>query len=56
MARAPVHPTGSLIAPTMGYNIDWVLPRLRNPSGLWQFASKLTIAAVGIFSKILISK
>ncbi|XP_066589906.1 tafazzin [Prorops nasuta] len=38
----------------MVYNINWILPKLRNPSCLWNIASSITFAAVGIFSKILI--
>ncbi|XP_037910620.1 tafazzin homolog isoform X2 [Hermetia illucens] len=34
--------------------IDWVFPRLRRPSRFWHFASTLTVAAVGLFSKIII--
>lgn len=36
------------------YNIDWIIPTLRHPTKLWYFASSLTIAAVGLFSKIII--
>ncbi|XP_055916438.1 tafazzin isoform X2 [Eupeodes corollae] len=39
---------------TMAYNIDWVFPRLMHPSNLWYFASTIAIAAVGLFSKILL--
>lgn len=39
----------------MAYNIDWIIPRMRNPTKLWNIASTLTLAAVGLFSKILIS-
>lgn len=38
------------------YNIDWVLPRLRNRRMLWNVASCITLAAVGLFSKIFISE
>ncbi|KAI4471047.1 taz protein tafazzin [Holotrichia oblita] len=38
----------------MNYNIDWILPSLRNPTKFWNLASTITMAAVGIFSKILI--
>lgn len=38
----------------MGYNIDWIFPRLRHPSRFWHIASTLTVAAVGLFSKIII--
>lgn len=57
MARVPPEKFAATAASLtdMGYNIDWVLPRQRGPSRLWSFASKITIAAVGIFSKILIS-
>lgn len=37
----------------MGYNIDWIFPRLRHPSNFWHLASTVTIAAVGLFSKIV---
>lgn len=40
----------------MVYNIDWVIPSLRNPSKLWYFASTITVAAVGLFTKIFIGK
>lgn len=38
----------------MAYNIDWVFPRLMYPSKFWYFASTIAIAAVGLFSKILL--
>ncbi|KAG7211367.1 hypothetical protein KM043_010657 [Ampulex compressa] len=38
----------------MVYDIKWIIPKLRNPSTLWNFASSITFAAVGIFSKIII--
>ncbi|KAF5307526.1 hypothetical protein FQR65_LT06881 [Abscondita terminalis] len=38
----------------INYNIDWIIPSLRNPSKFWNLAASLTIACVGIFSKILI--
>lgn len=38
------------------YNIDWVLPKLRNRKVLWNVASCITLAAVGLFSKIFISE
>lgn len=38
------------------YNIDTIITSLRNPSRLWNIASTLTVAAVGIFSKIFIGK
>lgn len=37
----------------MAYNIDWVFPRLRHPSAFWHLASTFTIAAVGVFSKLI---
>lgn len=40
----------------MGYNIDWIFPKLQRPSRLWHFASTMTVAAVGLFSKIIIGK
>lgn len=40
----------------MSYNIDWIIPNLRNPTRLWSIASTITVAAVGLFSKILIRK
>lgn len=37
------------------YNIDWIIPKLQSPKGkLWNIASTITLAAVGIFSKIVI--
>lgn len=38
----------------MNYDIRWIIPKLRQPTRLWHFASSLTFAAVGIFSKIII--
>lgn len=38
----------------MGYSIDWIFPKLRHPSRLWHLASTVTIAAVGLFSKMII--
>ncbi|KAJ8678279.1 hypothetical protein QAD02_014066 [Eretmocerus hayati] len=38
----------------MVYDIKWIIPKLRQPtSSLWNLASSLTFAAVGIFSKII---
>ncbi|XP_037716493.1 tafazzin homolog isoform X2 [Drosophila subpulchrella] len=36
------------------YNIDWIFPRLRNPTRFWYVASQFVISAVGIFSKIVL--
>ncbi|XP_015438219.1 PREDICTED: tafazzin homolog [Dufourea novaeangliae] len=38
----------------MLYDIKWIIPKLRNPTSLWNIASSITFAAVGIFSKIII--
>ncbi|CAG5020097.1 unnamed protein product [Parnassius apollo] len=38
----------------MGYDIGWIIPRLRNPGRLWNCASSITVAVVGLFSKIII--
>ncbi|KAG5869333.1 hypothetical protein JTB14_027754 [Gonioctena quinquepunctata] len=38
----------------MAYSIDWIIPKLRNPTKLWNLASTITVVAVGLFSKILI--
>jgi len=38
------------------YNIDWIFPRLRNPTRFWYVASQFVISAVGIFSKIVLSE
>ncbi|XP_013195999.1 tafazzin [Amyelois transitella] len=38
----------------MGYDIGWIIPRLRNPGRLWTCASSITVAVVGLFSKIII--
>lgn len=46
---------GSIVS-KMAYNIDWIIPTLRQPTKLWQFASSLTVAAVGLFTKIIIGK
>lgn len=35
-------------------SIDWIYPRLKRPSAFWHFASVITIAAVGIFSKLIL--
>lgn len=42
------------MAVKVSYNIDWIIPSLRNPSKLWNLASTITVAAVGLFSKIII--
>ncbi|XP_076764607.1 tafazzin, phospholipid-lysophospholipid transacylase isoform X2 [Xylocopa sonorina] len=39
----------------MVYDIKWILPKLRNPSKLWNIASSITFVAVGILSKIIIA-
>lgn len=39
---------------TMMYDVKWIIPKLRTPTRLWNIASSITFAAVGIFSKILI--
>lgn len=36
------------------YDINWIFPALKQPSRLWNLASSITFAAVGIFSKIII--
>ncbi|XP_015591156.1 tafazzin homolog isoform X1 [Cephus cinctus] len=38
----------------MVYNIKWIIPKLRNPTKLWNIASSITFVAVGIFSKFII--
>lgn len=38
----------------MGYDIGWIIPRLRNPGRLWYCASSITVAVVGLFSKIIV--
>ncbi|CAH1640026.1 unnamed protein product [Spodoptera littoralis] len=38
----------------MGYDIGWIIPRLRNPGRLWHCASSITVAVVGLFSKIIL--
>lgn len=38
----------------MDYKVDWIFPALRKPLYLWNIASSFTVAAVGIFSKLLI--
>ncbi|XP_034940677.1 tafazzin homolog [Chelonus insularis] len=40
---------------TMVYDISWIIPKLRRPTSLWNFASTITYAAVGIVSKIIIT-
>ncbi|XP_019771035.1 tafazzin isoform X2 [Dendroctonus ponderosae] len=39
----------------MAYNIDWIVPALSKPTHLWRLASTITMVAVGLFSKVLIS-
>ncbi|KAL3286094.1 hypothetical protein HHI36_000607 [Cryptolaemus montrouzieri] len=39
----------------MVYDIDWIFPNIRNRSRFWTIASTITVAAVGLFSKIFIS-
>lgn len=41
-------------AATMGYDIGWIIPRMRNPGRLWSCASSITVAVVGLFSKIIL--
>lgn len=36
------------------FSIDWIYPRLKRPSAFWHFASVMTIAVVGIFSKLIL--
>jgi hypothetical protein len=49
--------SGTVVAAgAMVYDIKWIIPKLRNPSRLWNIASSITFAAVGIFSKIIIGK
>ncbi|XP_046662027.1 tafazzin isoform X1 [Homalodisca vitripennis] len=38
----------------MEFRIDWIFPSLRKPFLFWNIASTLTVAAVGLFSKLLI--
>ncbi|OWR47901.1 tafazzin protein [Danaus plexippus plexippus] len=38
----------------MAYDIGWIIPRLRNPGVLWNCASSITVAVVGLFSKIIV--
>ncbi|EDW47623.1 tafazzin homolog [Drosophila sechellia] len=38
----------------MPYNIDWIFPRLRNPSKFWYVVSQFVVSAVGIFSKVVL--
>ncbi|VVC97946.1 unnamed protein product [Leptidea sinapis] len=38
----------------MGYDIGWIIPRLRNPGRLWNCASSITLAVVGLFSKFVV--
>ncbi|XP_054012555.1 tafazzin isoform X1 [Hylaeus anthracinus] len=40
----------------MLYNIKWIIPKLRSSTRLWNIASSITFAAVGIFSKIIIGR
>lgn len=42
------------VAVKAGYSIDWIIPSLRNPTKLWNIASSITVAAVGLFSKLII--
>lgn len=38
----------------MGYDSSWVVARLRRPGRLWAAASSLTLAVVGLFSKLVV--
>ncbi|XP_026491147.2 tafazzin [Vanessa tameamea] len=38
----------------MAYDIGWIIPRLRNPGRLWYCASSITVAVVGLFSKLIV--
>uniref|UniRef100_A0A1B6CXT3 Tafazzin family protein n=2 Tax=Clastoptera arizonana TaxID=38151 RepID=A0A1B6CXT3_9HEMI len=38
----------------MDFKLDWIFPHLRKSTFIWNLASSFTVAAVGIFSKILI--
>lgn len=38
----------------MAYDIGWIIPRLRNPSRLWNCASSITVAVVGLFTKLFV--
>lgn len=40
----------------LGFRIDWIFPSLRKPVLFWNIASSLTVAAVGLFSKLVIGK
>lgn len=40
----------------MEFRIDWIFPTLRKPFLFWNIASSLTVAAVGLFSKLLMGK
>lgn len=46
----------SACSAAMAYDIGWIIPRLRNPGALWSCASSLTVAVVGLFSKIIIGR
>lgn len=35
------------------YNTDWIITRLHHPSVWWYIASKITIAAVGLVSRVI---
>ncbi|XP_049877420.1 tafazzin [Pectinophora gossypiella] len=38
----------------MGYDIGWIIPRLRSTGRLWWCASSITVAVVGLFSKLIV--
>ncbi|CAH2089066.1 unnamed protein product [Euphydryas editha] len=38
----------------MAYDIGWIIPRLRNPGRLWNCASSITVAVVGLFTKLFV--
>ena len=40
----------------MGYDITWIIPKLRSTATFWNYASTLTVTAVGLFSKIIIGQ
>ncbi|KAL5288945.1 TAZ family protein [Megaselia abdita] len=51
-STSPPNPPGEQTL--LEYSIDWIYPRLKRPSAFWHFASVITIAAVGIFSKLIL--
>jgi hypothetical protein len=40
----------------MGFTVDWILSKIRNPSKLWYLMTSLVFVIIGVFNKIALSK